>query len=115
MLSESSFIESSISIWSPDFLLSSPGFSNASPSTSPGFSRVRVFFGSESKSPESGPGFEVCHSIARDYIRHSIVKRSNNLFTIRTNERAKNSLSDRGNQSKTLLVLLRFVILIDFK
>ena len=49
------------SIWSPGFLLSSPGFLNASPSTSPGFSRVRVFFGSESKSEsESGPGFEVC-------------------------------------------------------
>ena len=46
------------SIWSPGFLMSSPGFSNASPSTSPGYSRVRVFFGSES---ESGPGFEVCH------------------------------------------------------
>ena len=49
------------SIWSPGFLLSSPGFSNASPSTSPGFSRVRVFFGSEYESEsESGPGFEVC-------------------------------------------------------
>ena len=49
------------SIWSPDFLLSSPGFSNVSPSTSPGFSRVRVFFGSEYESEsESGPGFEVC-------------------------------------------------------
>ena len=49
------------SIWSPGFLLSSPGFSNASPSTSPGFSQVRVFFGSESESEsESGPGFEVC-------------------------------------------------------
>ena len=47
------------SIWSLGFLLSSPGFSNASPSTSPGFSQVRVFFGSESQS-ESGPGFEVC-------------------------------------------------------
>ena len=30
------------SIWSPGFLLSSPGLSNASPSTSPGFLRVRV-------------------------------------------------------------------------
>ena len=39
------------------FLLSSPGFSNASPSMSPGFSRVRVFFGSKS---ESCPGFEIC-------------------------------------------------------
>ena len=49
------------SIWSPGFLLSSPGFLKASPSTSPGFSRVRIFFGSESKSEsESGPGFEVC-------------------------------------------------------
>ena len=36
------------SIWSPGFLLSSPGFSNAGPSTSPGFSRVRVFFSSPS-------------------------------------------------------------------
>ena len=36
--------------------MSSPGFSNATPSTSPGFSRVRVFFGFESKSEsESGP------------------------------------------------------------
>ena len=62
MLSESIFIEPVFSIWSPGFLLSSPGFLNASPSTSPGFSRVRIFFGSESKSEsESGPGFEVCH------------------------------------------------------
>ena len=52
------------SIWSPGFLLSSPGFSNASPSRSPGFSRVRVFFGSES---ESGPGFEVCLRIYTYY------------------------------------------------
>ena len=36
--------------------MSSPGFLNASPSTSPGFSRVRIFFGSESKS-ESESGF----------------------------------------------------------
>ena len=65
MLSESSFIESSIfQIWSPGFLLSSPGFLNASPSTSPGFSRVRIFFGSESKSEsESGPGFEICPTV----------------------------------------------------
>ena len=49
------------SFWSPGFLMSSPGFLNASPSTSLGFSRVRIFFGSESKSEsESGPGFEVC-------------------------------------------------------
>ena len=55
------------SIWSPGFLLSSPGFLNASPSTSPGFSRVRVFFGSESKSEsESGPGFEVCQTYNRN-------------------------------------------------
>ena len=47
------------SIWSPGFLLSSPGFSGASPSAGPGFSQVRVFFGSESGSG-SGPGFEVC-------------------------------------------------------
>ena len=40
------------SIWSPGFLLSSPGFSNASPSTSPGFSRVQVSSGpSTSPSP----------------------------------------------------------------
>ena len=39
------------SIWSPGFLLSSPGFSNGGPSASPGFSRVRVFFSGPSPSP----------------------------------------------------------------
>jgi hypothetical protein len=54
-----------LSISSPGFQKSSPGFvkheSGFFPSPGPGFSRVRIFFESESGSEsESGPGFEVC-------------------------------------------------------
>ena len=53
-----------LSISSPGFQKSSPGFvkheSGFFSSPGPGFSRVRIFFESESGS-ESGPGFEVCH------------------------------------------------------
>ena len=52
-----------LSISSPGFQKSSPGFvkheSGYFSSPGPGFSRVRIFFESESGS-ESGPGFEVC-------------------------------------------------------
>jgi hypothetical protein len=52
-----------LSISSPGFQKSSPGFvkheSGFISSPGPGFSRVRIFFESESGS-ESGPGFEVC-------------------------------------------------------
>ena len=52
-----------LSISSPGFQKSSPGFvkheSGVFSSPGPGFSRVRIFFESESGS-ESGPGFEVC-------------------------------------------------------
>ena len=55
-----------LSISSPGFQKSSPGFvkyeSGFCSSPGPGFSRVRIFFESESGSEsESGPGFEVCH------------------------------------------------------
>ena len=55
-----------LSISSPGFQKSSPGFvkheSGFFSSPGPGFSRVRIFFESESGSEsESGPGFEVCH------------------------------------------------------
>ena len=54
-----------LSISSPGFQKSSPGFvkyeSGFFSSPGPGFSRVRIFFESESVSEsESGPGFEVC-------------------------------------------------------
>ena len=54
-----------LSISSPGFQKSSPGFvkheSGFFSSPGPGFSRVRIFFESESGSEsESGPGFEVC-------------------------------------------------------
>ena len=56
-----------LSISSPGFQKSSPGFvkheSGFFSSPGPGFSRVRIFFESESGSEsESGPGFEVCPS-----------------------------------------------------
>ena len=54
-----------LSISSPGFQKSSPGFfkheSGFCSSPGPGFTRVRIFFESESGS-ESGPGFEVCRS-----------------------------------------------------
>ena len=57
-----------LSISSPGFQKSSPGFvkyeSGFCSSPGPGFSRVRIFFESESGSEsESGPGFEVCRSL----------------------------------------------------
>ena len=57
-----------LSISSPGFQKSSPGFvkheSGFFSSPGPGFSRVRIFFESESES-ESGPGFEVCPHVGR--------------------------------------------------
>ena len=57
------------SISSPGFQKSSPGFFKhesgffSSSSPGPDFSRVRIFFESETGSEsESGPGFEVCRS-----------------------------------------------------
>ena len=58
-----------LSISSPGFQKSSPGFvkheSGVFSSPGPGFSRVRIFFESESGS-ESGPGFEVCRDSVID-------------------------------------------------
>ena len=59
-----------LSISSPGFQKSSPGFvkheSGFFSSPGPGFSRVRIFFESESGSEsESGPGFEVCQNDSR--------------------------------------------------
>ena len=61
MLSESSFIESSIFDLESGFSIVESGFLKRESEHESGFFRVRIFFGSESKSEsESGPGFEVC-------------------------------------------------------
>ena len=69
-----------LSISSPGFQKSSPGFvkheSGFFSSPGPGFSRVRIFFESESGS-ESGPGFEVCPFSVVLRILHRIKARLN--------------------------------------
>jgi hypothetical protein len=62
---------------SPGFQESSPGFlkdeSGFSFGPGPGFSRVRIFFESESGSEsESGPGFEVCPQLIKGVSTHLI-------------------------------------------
>ena len=69
MLSESSFIESSIFDLESGFSIVESGFLKCKSEHESGFFPSPVFFGSESESKsESGPGFEVCRWLLGMYL-----------------------------------------------